>query len=172
MATPNRAGQLAALTLLALAPSLAHAQDVTAGDLVLQHPWARATPNGAQVAGGYVTIVNHGSTADTLTGGSLVAAEKAEVHDMTTDNGVMRMRATGPLDIPAGGAVTLSPSGRHLMFTGLKRGLKKGEQVDGTLTFARAGTVPVRFDVEAIGARTPSGTGGHTGQAMPSMDMD
>ena len=171
MSITSRAGRLAALALITLAPSLAAAHDFKAGDLVIQHPWARATPNGAQVAGGYPTVVNHGTAADTLTGGSFDAAAKFEIHDMTTDGGVMRMRPAGPVEIPPGGSVTLSPSGSHIMFTGLKRGLKKGDDVAGTLTFAHAGTVPVRFEVEGIGAKEPTDTG-HAGHSMPGMDMD
>jgi periplasmic copper chaperone A len=165
----SRAGRQAALLAAMLVPCLAFANDFTAGDLVIQHPWARATPGGAQVAGGYLTIVNHGTTADTLTGGSLTAAAKFEIHAMTTEDGVMKMRPAGPLEIPPGGSVTLAPAGKHIMFTGLTRGLRKGETVEGTLVFTRAGTVPVRFDVEGIAAKTPSGTRAH---AMPGMDMD
>ncbi len=171
MITLFRAGRMAVLTLVALAPTMAAARDFKVGDLVVQHPWARATPKGAQVAGGYLTVVNHGAVADTLTGGSFDAAAKFEIHTMTTENGVMKMRPAGPIEIPPGGSVTLSPSGMHIMFTGLKHGLKKGEDVEGTLTFAHAGTVPVHFDVEGIGAKGPSGTG-QGGHPMPGMDMD
>ncbi len=164
-----RAGRLVLLAALVLAPRLAMAQEVRAGDLVIGHVWTRATPNGAQVAGGYLTITNHGSAADTLTGGSAAVAAAFELHDMTMENGVMRMRPTGPLTIPPGGTVTLSPDGRHIMLTGLKHGLRKGETVEGTLTFAHAGAVPVRFDVEGIGAKAPSS---HTGFSMPGMKMD
>lgn len=163
-----RTGRLAALALLAILPSMAAAQDFRAGDLVIEHPWTRATPNGAQVAGGYLTVVNHGSTADSLTGGSLAAADKFEIHEMTTQDGVMRMRPTGSLEIPPGGSVKLSPSGKHIMFTGLRHGLKQGEAVDGTLVFAHAGTVAVHFAVESLGARKPSGP---ADKAMPGMDM-
>lgn len=164
-----RAGRLAVLIPFALAPALAAARDFKAGDLVVQQPWARATPGGAEVAGGYLTVVNHGASADTLTGGSIAAAARFEIHDMSVENGIMRMRPAGPLAIPPGGSVTLSPSGTHIMFTGLKRGLKKGETIDGTLTFAHAGTVPVQFEVEGIGAKKPSAG---AGQPMPGMNMD
>ena len=170
MHSSSRAGRLAALAAVALLPSLASAQDTKAGDLVIQSPWVRATPNGAQVAGGYLAIVNHGSAPDVLLGGTLAAADRAEVHEMATENGVMTMRPTGPVEIPPGGSVTFSPSGKHIMFTGLMRGLKKGEEVAGTLVFAHAGTVQVRFAVEGIGAKAPSA--GRGGQAMPGMDMD
>lgn len=169
MSITFRGGRLVALASLTLVPTLATARDFKAGDLVIQQPWARATPNGAEVAGGYLTVINHGAAADTLTGGTFEAASAFEIHNMTTDAGVMRMRPTDALTIPPGGSVTLSPSGTHIMFTGLKHGLKKGEDVAGTLVFAHAGSVPVRFAVEGIGAKGPAGA---DGRAMPTMDME
>ena len=163
-------GRLVALATLALIPSLASAQDTTAGDLVIQHPWARATPGGATVAGGYMTILNHGTKPDVLTGGSSDVSAKFELHTMAMANGVMTMRPTGPVTIPPGGSVTFSPSGRHVMMIGLKHGLKEGGTVAGTLTFEHAGTVPVRFEVEGLGANGPSGTPAK-GAAMPGMEM-
>ena len=164
---PSRnAGLPAAIALLMLTPAAGRAQDYKSGDLVIHQPWARATPKGAQVAGGYLTIVNHGTAPDTLTGGSLAAADTFEIHDMTMDGSIMKMRPAAPLVIPPGGTVTLSPAGSHLMFTGLKHGLQRGEEIDGTLTFSHAGIVAVRFAVEAIGAKAPSGS-----SAMPGMSM-
>jgi copper(I)-binding protein len=142
---------------------LAAAHDYKAGALVIQHPWTRATPPRAEVAGGYVTVVNHGKTADRLIGGSLSAASGFALHDMSMKGGIMRMRATGPLTIPAGGSLTLSPSGKHAMFTGLKHALKKGQRVAGTLVFEHAGTVPVQFTVEGLAAKAPDGGSGTEG---------
>ncbi|HMH61638.1 MAG TPA: copper chaperone PCu(A)C, partial [Bradyrhizobium sp.] len=48
----------------------ARAEEVNAGDLVITQAWSRATPGGAKVAGGYLTIQNKGSAADRLIGGS------------------------------------------------------------------------------------------------------
>lgn len=170
----NPARWLAALALLALAPSFAAARDFTAGDLVIQHPWSRATPTGAAIGGGYLIVVNKGATADRLVGGSFQASSGFELHEMSMDGGVMTMRPTGPLEIPPGGRLTLAPSAKHIMFTGLKRGLTKGETVEGTLVFEHAGTVPVAFDVEGIGARAPAkdDAAGKAGHAMPGMTMD
>ncbi|MCW6506579.1 copper chaperone PCu(A)C [Lichenifustis flavocetrariae] len=165
---------MAGLAMLVLAPTLATAQDFAAGTLVIEHPWARATPGGAQIGGGYLTVENKGGAPDRLIGGSFEASSGFELHEMSMDAGVMRMRPTGPLEIPAGGKLTLDPSAKHIMFTGLKRALKKGETVAGTLVFEHAGTVPVSFEVEGIGARGPAkaGSAGHTGHPMPGMDMD
>ncbi len=183
------AGRLAALAALAFAPSFAasaaSAHDVTVGALVIRHPWARATPGGAEVGGGYLTVDNRGTAPDRLMGGTFAASNGFSLHSMTMDGGVMRMRPTGPLEVPAGGSISLDPAGRHIMFTGLKRGLKRGETVPGTLVFEHAGTVAVEFDVAGIGAKGPGtdatggggapaaqGHGTHDGHAMPGMDMD
>src|SRR3989475_12526080 len=72
------------------APALA--EEVKGGDLVIPQAWSRATPGGAKVAGGYLTIDNKGSTPDRLIGGSADVADKVQVHEMTMNNGVMTMR--------------------------------------------------------------------------------
>ncbi len=172
MTVLSAAGRLAALLTLALAPSTAMAGDTVLGDLVIHQPWSRATPGGAQVGGGYVTIENKGTTPDRLTGGSFAASSGFELHSMTMTGGVMQMRPAGPLEIPPGRSVSLDPSGLHIMFTGLKRPLKKGESVPGTLTFDHAGTAKIEFDVESIGAKGPGGgvAPAHAGHGMPGME--
>ena len=97
------------------------ADDVKAGDLVISQAWSRATPGGAKVAGGFLTIENKGSAPDKLVSVSAEIAGKAEVHEMAMDNGVMKMR---PLDkglvIEPGKTVKLAPGGNHLMLQDLK----------------------------------------------------
>src|ERR1700720_3627736 len=70
----------------------ARAEEVRAGDLVITQAWSRATPGGAKVGGGYLTIENKGSVPDRLLGGSADVAAKVEVHEMAMNNGVMTMR--------------------------------------------------------------------------------
>jgi copper(I)-binding protein len=53
---------LAFLVLAVDRAAPATAQQVKIGDLVLNHAWARATPGGAKVGGGYLTIENRGAT--------------------------------------------------------------------------------------------------------------
>ncbi|WP_095084761.1 copper chaperone PCu(A)C [Mesorhizobium sophorae] len=125
------------------------------GDLEIGHPWSRATPAGAKVAGGYFTITNKGSTPDRLLSISTDISDKAELHEMSVKDGVMTMRpVAGGLEIPAGGKVALAPGGYHLMFIGLKRQPKQGETFSATLTFEKAGTVSVDFAVEGMGGAT------------------
>ena len=121
-------------------------------------PWARATPKGASVGGGYMTITNTGAAPDRLVGGSTDIAKSFEVHEMKMDGGVMKMRSVaGGLEIKPGQTVTLDPSGYHVMFVGLKDQLKQGGHFKATLDFAKAGKVDVDFVVEGIGAKTGGG---------------
>src|SRR6202142_4492946 len=143
-----RSPALAILVFAAICAGPAFAQQVKAGDLVLDHAWARATPGGAKVGGGYLTIDNKGTAPDKLIGGSSPAAGKIEVHEMSVNNGVMIMRpVTGGLSIPPGQSLTLAPGGYHLMLMGLTAPLKKGDKVPVTLNFEKAGKVDVTLDV-------------------------
>jgi hypothetical protein len=137
----------------------AHAEDVMAGSLKISTPWARATPKGANVGGGYLTITNTGTAPDRLMGGSTDVAGGVEVHQMSMDNGVMKMRpVAGGLEIKPGETVKLDPSGYHIMFTGMKQQLKEGEHFKAMLDFAKAGKVAVDFTVEGLGAMSIGGT--------------
>ncbi len=129
------------------------AADVTAGSLKISAPWARATPKGASVGGGYLSITNNGNTPDRLLGGSSDVSNGIEIHSMTMDNGVMKMRpVTGGLEIRPGQTIEFKPGGYHVMFVGLKHGLKQGDHLKATLNFEKAGKVDVDFTVESIGA--------------------
>ncbi len=144
----------------------AQAEDATVGSLKISAPWARATPKGASVGGGYMTITNTGTAPDRLIGGSAAVAGRFEVHEMKMDNGVMKMRlVAGGIEIKPGQTVKLDPTGYHVMFVGLKQQLKQGEHFKATLEFAKAGKVDVDFAVEGIGAMK----GGST---MPGMGGD
>ena len=126
------------------------------GDIVIEAPWTRATPEGAKVAGGYITVVNAGSRPDRLIGGTFPLAGRFEVHEMAVTNGVMTMRELGKgLEIPAGGRVELKPGGFHVMLMDLKGAVKPGAPIKGTLIFERAGTVEIEYRVAPIGARGP-----------------
>lgn len=159
-----------ALAALVAVPALAH--DYTVGALKIHDPWARATPKGAQVGGGYMTITNTGTAPDRLIGGSTAVAAGFEVHEMSMANGVMKMRELpNGLEIKPGETVVLKPAGYHIMLTGLKGQLKQGDHVDATLKFQKAGEVKVDFAVAGIGAMTGDSGGAGGDHAMPGMKM-
>lgn len=134
---------------------------VQAGDLMISVPWTRATPPGAKVAGGYLTITNSGKASDRLTGGSFDGGGRIEVHEMSMGDGVMKMRPlTDGLEIKPGATVKLEPGGYHLMMMDLAKPLAKGDRVKAHLQFEKAGKVDVELDVNAVGAAAPA-AGGH-----------
>jgi copper(I)-binding protein len=138
--------------VLASAATGALAHDYKLGSLVINHPWSRATPKGAPVAGGYMKITNTGTSPDRLVGGSSESSQRFQLHEMTTDGGVMKMRelANG-VEIPPGATVELKPGGYHIMMMGLSQPFEKGKRVKGSLTFEKAGKVDIEFAVEAAG---------------------
>src|SRR5215470_2236358 len=126
------------------------------GEISVKQAWSRATPKGAQVAGGYLTIENHSPSPDRLIAAATPAATKIEIHEMTTLNGIMVMRPVeGGLTIPPGASVTLAPGGTHLMFIGINAPFSEGEHIAAALMFEKAGKIDVTFDVGSIGARGP-----------------
>jgi periplasmic copper chaperone A len=141
------------IILLVANPRIGWARDFQLHDITIQNPWARATPKGAEVAGGYLRIKNTGQQPDKLVGGSCDFSDTVEVHEMATKDGVMTMRplANG-LQIKAGGVVDLNPGSLHLMFTKLKKPLKQGDTAKVTLKFEKAGDISVEFSVEGTTA--------------------
>ncbi len=168
-----RARIVTSLLMILTTCSLAHAEDVKAGDLVISQAWSRATPNGAKIGSGYFTIENKGTTADKLVGVTGEISGKIEVHEMSMNNGVMKMRPVdGGVTIDPGKTVKLAPGGYHLMIMDLKSPLKQGDKLPLTLSFEKAGKVAVVLDVEGIGAQGPGGGDGNTMQKMsPGMKM-
>lgn len=129
---------------------------IKAGTLEIEQPWIRATPGGAKVGGGYVRITNTGPEPDRLVGASIPLSGRGEIHEMSMEGGVMKMRPLeAGLEIRPGESVVLKPGGYHMMFMDLKGALKEGETIQGTLTFAKAGIVKVTFDVRGLGAQGP-----------------
>jgi copper(I)-binding protein len=150
--------------VLGLALTAASAGDVKVGSLSVSGPWSNATPKGASVAVGYMNITNSGAMSDRLISGSSDISMKLEIHNMTMENGVMKMRPVeGGVEIKPGAAVEFKPGSLHLMFVDLKKPLAAKDHIKAALVFEKAGAVNVEFDVLPIGA-TPS-------HAMPKMQM-
>jgi hypothetical protein len=127
------------------------------GDLTVTSPWTRATPGGAKIAGGYLKITNNGTSADRFIGAKSGAAGHVEIHEMSMNDGVMKMRPLpSGLAIKPGETVELKSGGHHLMFMDLKEPLKQGDTLKATLQFEKAGSLDVTFNVNALGASGPA----------------
>lgn len=137
----------------------ANGQTFKAGAIVVDAPWTRATPKGAQVAGGFMRVTNTGSTPDTLIGGSFALSKRFELHEMSMNGGVMRMRAAeGGIIIPPGATVELKPGSYHAMMLDLSGPVEQGAPIKGVLTFEKAGDVAIEYAVARIGAAAPDPT--------------
>src|SRR5665213_3219995 len=162
---------LAAAFFAAVLIFAANADDVVAGSLKISAAWARATPKGASVGGGYLTITNTGTAPDRLVGGSTPVAGRFEIHEMSMDNGVMKMRMLPRgIEIKPDETVNFKPGGYHVMLVGLKQQLTQGQHFKATLEFEKAGKVDVDFVVEGIGAQAP-GSAAASGHDTPGMQM-
>jgi copper(I)-binding protein len=151
----------AAVVLALLASDHAGAADYSIGSLRISDPWTRATPKGAPVAGGYMTITNTGTSPDRLIGGTAAVAGRFELHSMVMEKGVAKMRqVAGGVEIKPGQTIELKPGSMHVMMMELKQSFKPGETVKGTLEFENAGKVEIEYAVKPLGATSPAG-GGH-----------
>ena len=161
-------GAAALLTLLSVPFLAGHAAaaEYKLGTLQITQPWARATPQGADSGAAYMTVTNTGPTAERLSCVSSAASAKCQIHLMSMEGGVMKMRPVeGGLQVKPGETVTLKPGGYHMMLVGLKAPLQQGKTVEATLKADDGATVQVEFPIAAIGAPAP-GTAGGGGMMM------
>lgn len=142
-----------ALAAVALLATSATAAEPRKDGVSVTETWSRATSPRAQIGAGFLNVRNHGPRADRLVSATSPRSERVEIHTMTMDGGVMRMRQLpGGVAVPANGELRLAPGGNHLMLIGLKQPLKQGESVPVTLRFERAGPVRIRLAVGGAGA--------------------
>jgi copper(I)-binding protein len=113
----------------------------------VESPWARPTVQGQAAGGGYLRIVG-GAVNDKLISASAEVAGRVELHTMTMDGNIMRMRQVNAIEVPAGKAVDLKPGGLHVMFMELKAPLTTGTSFAMTLRFEKAGDMKVDVKVQ------------------------
>ena len=144
------ASALTLAAIIGIAKSDAH--EIRLGSLVIHHPWSRQSPAAADVAAGFMSITNPGTQDDRLVSASSEISKTAQIHDMKMEGDVMKMKELPDgVVIPAGATVKFKPKSLHLMFIGLKQQVMEGEEFSGTLTFEKAGTVTVDYEVAAPG---------------------
>ena len=125
-------GAVALLAAQMAGAQLARAADYDVGSIHISQPWSRATPKGAASGAGYMTVTNKGTAPDRVSCVSSDASAQCQIHTMTMEDGVMKMR-------PVEGGLEILP----------------GQSVKATLKFDHAGTVDVEYPIAGIGAPAP-----------------
>ena len=113
--------------------------------------WAAPTPGGVDVSAGYLTIANAGGAEEQLVAASSPRAARVEIHEMSDDNGVMRMRQVPSVTILPGGEAHLAPGGYHLMFFGVTQPFAEGEEIPVELRFQSGAVINVSLAVRRGG---------------------
>lgn len=144
---------------LALAALSAVAHSFKLGEIDIGHPYARPTREGQMVGAGYLKLANKGPV-ERLVAASSPAAGTVEIHSMSMEGDVMKMRQVDAIEIATGQTVELKPGGYHLMLMGLKAPLKVGDKFPLTLKFEKSGEVVVTVNVEEPKPQ-PEATGVH-----------
>lgn len=132
---------------------------LAAAQVTVDEPWVRATVPGQPVAGGYLRITSAQSAA--LVGVRTPVAQRAEIHEMKMDSGVMKMRPVLRIELPAGRTVELKPGGYHLMLMSLAKPLRTGETVPITLVIEGPDKTRQEIKVQAEVRDLTRGMGGH-----------
>ena len=132
---------------IVLATSAASAHDAKPGKLSIDKPWARASIGQGKNAVTYLTVVNHGETADRMLAVTTPVARKAGLHTHLMEGGMMKMRPVAAIEIKGGASTVLKPGGLHVMLMGLKAPLKAGAIFPMTFTFEQAGSIEVEVRV-------------------------
>lgn len=151
------------LFVCALAVSVsAYAHEYDLGSLHIGHPYARATVPGQPSSGAFLSIENKGKEADKLIGVSSPAAKSAEIHTMSMDGNVMKMREVGEIELAPASTIEMTPGhGYHIMLMGLAQPLKAGDKFPLTLTFQKAGKVEVSVHVTDLSGKAADASHQH-----------
>ncbi len=131
--------------------SFADDNEVIIDGLTISNPMIRATIPPHLVSAGYLKIKNEGSENDRLLSISSKFSERDEIHTMTMEDDVMKMRPLPDgIEIASGEEVILEPGGMHFMFLKVEEELAEGDIHPITLEFEQRGEVTVNFTVKEI----------------------
>ena len=129
----------------------AFADNRQSGTLHLSAAHARASAPGQSSAAVYLTIENTGNRTDKLLRIDTPAAKSAELHIMSMDNGVMKMRSANGIELTPAEKIKMAPGdGYHIMLTGLRQPLVAGKPIPLRLHFKKAGVVKINAEVDPL----------------------
>ena len=149
---------LSILMTFLLIPMMANAE----GSIHIKDAFIYETKASMPAAAGFMTVMNHGDTDDKFIDFKTDIAARTELHTMTHENEIMKMRKVDGYVVKGDdGVVTLEPTGNHIMFFGLTKDLVAGDEIKATAIFEKAGEVPVTIPVQSRGQKKMMNHGGN-----------
>ena len=128
--------------------------------VIVTDAWVRGTVPGQKATGAFMQLSS--ATDQTLVAASSTSAKFVEIHEMTMERGVMKMRAIDTLEIRAGQTVEMQTGGHHLMLLDLRAPLKVGDTVLITLTWQdKAGRKTTQDLTASVKPLTTASGGAH-----------
>ena len=134
-------------SLLSLLATCALFSTPAFADVMVHDPESFETAAGMKVGAALMGL--HSDSDDRLVAATSPVSERVEIHTMSEENGVMKMRKIDGIDLPADKIVALEPSGNHLMLMNLKEPLKAGSEIEVTLQFEKGKPVTVKVPVKS-----------------------
>ncbi len=116
-----------------LTASLLFVSLAASAEIIIKDAWVRTTVAEQKVTGAFMQITS--DKAVKLVAANSPAAETTEVHEMTMQGDVMKMRQLNELVIDAGKSVELKPGSYHIMLMNLKKPVQVGSTVNLNLEF-------------------------------------
>ena len=129
-------------TVLGLLKTEAKSQDIEIKDA-----YGFEIPESFPASAIFMVIENNTENDDRMIGFKTDVADKVELHTMSNENNIMRMRRVNDYVVAAGGVHELKPGGDHVMLFKMRQGLVAGEKYDGIAVFENAGEIPVTVSI-------------------------
>ena len=125
--------------------------------VTVDDPWVRSTVPQQTSTGAFMRLTAQSDSK--LVSAATPVAEHVELHQMTMENDIMKMRQIPELTLVAAEPVALKPGGYHIMLIGLKKQISAHDQIPITLTFEDKAGQRTQMEIQAT-AR--SAQGGHS----------
>ena len=131
--------------LIVLSVSILFARDVK-----IENAYVRATPPHLPNSAAFMSIKNDSNEDISIIKAVSNVSKVVELHIHQIKDGVMAMYQIPKIDIAANSKTVLEPGGLHIMFIGLKKPLKVGENVNLTLEFSNGEIQTVTAPVKTV----------------------
>jgi len=138
------------LILLISTISLLFASLASASDVIIRHPYVRATPPNTPTSALFLMLENKSDKDRVLISASTPVAGRVELHTHIMDGDIMKMRQVETITVPAQGKITLKPGGLHIMLFQLKQNLREGETIDVTLNFLDGNSQMFKANIKKV----------------------